>query len=59
MSQKTFRGVSLKKELVDDIERFLKEHPECGYKSVADLVQEAVRMRVQELKKIYQIDTET
>lgn len=48
-----FRGTSIKKELVDDIEKFIKEHPEAGYKTVADFVQEATRLRIQELKRNY------
>jgi len=52
-NKKGFRGVSIKKELVDNVEHFIEAHPEAGYKSVSDLVQEAVRMRIQEVKKIY------
>ena len=51
--EKGFRGISFKKELIDDIEKFLDLHPELGYKNVTDLVDEAVRLRVQELKKAY------
>ena len=48
-----FRGTSLKEGLVQDIENFIKDHPNAGYKSVADFVQEATRLRIQELKKTY------
>ncbi len=53
MPIKDFRGVSLKKELIDSIEKFIRDHPEAGYKSASDMVQEAVRLRFQEIKKIY------
>ncbi len=53
MPNKDFRGISIKKDLIDSVEQFIKDHPEAGYKSVADLVQEAVRVRIQEIKKIY------
>lgn len=48
-----FRGTSLKTDLVADIELFIKEHPEAGYKSVSDFVQESTRLRIQELRKSY------
>ncbi|MCL5877014.1 MAG: ribbon-helix-helix domain-containing protein [Candidatus Bathyarchaeota archaeon] len=48
-----YRGVNLKKELMDAIDEFIKKHPEAGYVSTADLVSEAVRLRVQELKGKY------
>lgn len=48
-----FRGTSLRADLVTDIEKFLEEHPEAGYKSISDFVQEAVRLRVQEIRKTY------
>ena len=45
-----YRGISLQRELVDRIEEFIKNHPERGYKSLADFVTEAVRKRCEELK---------
>lgn len=46
-----WRGISLKKELVEEVERFIEEHKE--YKSVSEFVQEAIRVRMQEIRKIY------
>lgn len=43
-----FRGVSLKRELVEQIERFVEEHPQ--YKSKADFVHEAVRLRMEQIR---------
>lgn len=42
-----FRNVSLGTPLRDEIDAFIKEHPE--YKSAAEFVSEAARLRVQEL----------
>jgi len=47
-----FRGISLKKELIEEIENFMKEHPE-RYKSTAEFVSEAVRLRIEELTDHY------
>jgi metal-responsive CopG/Arc/MetJ family transcriptional regulator len=51
--QKGFRGTSLKSELVSDIEKFIQQHPEAGYKSISDFVQEAVRTHIREIKNKY------
>ena len=45
-----FRGISLQRELVDRIEEYINNHPETGYKSLADFVTDAVRKRCEELK---------
>ena len=50
MPMDRYRGISLQRELVDRIEEFIKNHPERGYKSLADFVTEAVRKRCEELK---------
>jgi len=48
-----FRGTSLKTELVNDIEQFIKDYPEAGFKSISDFVQEAVRVHIRETKSKY------
>ena len=48
-----FRGTSLPTEFYAAIEKFINEHPDAGYKSVSDFVQESARLRIQELKKTY------
>ena len=45
-----YRGISLQRELVDRIEDYIKNHPEAGYKSLADFVTDALRKRCEELK---------
>jgi len=47
-----FRGTSLKADLMTSIERFITDNPDAGYKSVSDFVQEAVRIRMQEIRKL-------
>jgi len=46
--EKDFRGVSLKRELVEQIETFIIEFPQ--YKSIADFVHEAVRLRMEQIR---------
>lgn len=45
-----YRGITLQRELVDKIERYIKDYPEKGYKSIADFVTDAVRRRAEELR---------
>lgn len=44
-----FRGVSLKAEVVKEIEKFIEENP--TYRSVAEFVSEAVRLRMEQVRK--------
>jgi hypothetical protein len=50
--EKGFRGVSLKSELLTEVERFITEHPE--YRGAAEFVSEAIRLRIEELRKFPQ-----
>lgn len=44
-----FRGVSLKTELIEEIERVLEKHVE--YRGVPEFISEAVRLRMEQLRK--------
>lgn len=44
--EKGYRGVSFMAPLINDVEALIKAHPELGYKTVADFVNEAVRLRI-------------
>ena len=44
-----FRGVSLKKGLVGEVESFIKEFP--GYRSIPEFLSEAARLRMETLRK--------
>lgn len=48
-----FRGISLMKDLVDIVEKFIKENPNAGYKTIAEFVADAVRRRKEELMSLY------
>lgn len=43
-----FRGVSLQATLVNEVKQFIKKIPH--YRSVAEFVSEAVRLRLEDLK---------
>ena len=47
------KQVILRKELVNAIEDWIRNHPEAGYFSIDDLASEAVRLRFQELRQLY------
>lgn len=49
-AQQKYRRVSLKKELVDTIEKFIKKHPEFGYRSIAQFVEDAIRERAEKIR---------
>ena len=44
-----FKGISLKASLVNEVEALIKTNP--GYRSVAEFVSEAIRLRLEELRK--------
>jgi len=44
----SFRTVSLRSELVEEVEKFIEKHP--VYRSIADFISEAVRLRLQALR---------
>ena len=48
-----WRGISMRSELVAEIEKFIEEHPELGYKNVSQFVTEATRIRITDVKKTY------
>jgi hypothetical protein len=50
---KAYMQVTLRKELVNAIEDWIRNHPEAGYFSIDDLASEAVRLRFQELRQLY------
>jgi len=54
--ESNFTGVSIKKKLLEDIQKFIDEHPEAGYKSTSDFVQEATRRQIQAVKGTYPRD---
>ena len=49
MPEGKYRSISLSKELVETIEDFIEENPQASYKSIADFVGDAVRIRFEQL----------
>ena len=49
MSDDGFRSIRLKEPLLNAVEGFIREHPELGYKGIADFVTDAVREKLIEL----------
>jgi len=45
-----YRGITLQRELVNVIERYINSHPEMGYKSLADFITDAIREKCEQLK---------
>lgn len=45
-----YTGVSLKEELAEAAEDFIKEHPRLGFRSLTAFVEDATRRRLDELK---------
>lgn len=45
-----YKNISLKKEMMDEIEQFINDYPELGFRSLAQFVEDAVRRRKDELK---------
>jgi metal-responsive CopG/Arc/MetJ family transcriptional regulator len=45
--EQDFRGVSLKSDLVGEVETFIREHP--AYRSVSEFVSEAIRLRMEQI----------
>jgi len=44
--------VSINRQLVNAIRRFVEAHPEYGYRSVTDFMRDAIRRRAEEVKAI-------
>jgi len=49
MPREKYRGISLSKELVKTIEDYIEENPQASYKSIADFVVDALRIRFEQL----------
>ncbi len=48
-----YKGITLPKEMVDEIKRVIAENPELGYSSVAEFVKDAIREKITEIRKLY------
>lgn len=52
-AERKHRAVSIPWELLDEVEKFIHEHPEIGYDRLTQFVTDAVRRRLEEVKKLY------
>jgi hypothetical protein len=48
MPERKYHSISLSKEVVETIEDLIKENPQAGYKSIADFVADALRIRFEQ-----------
>ena len=47
MSQIKYRNLSLPNEMVEEIEKFMAEHPEYGFTSIAEFIRYSVRTYIE------------
>lgn len=46
-----YKTVGLPADFLDFIEKFIKEHPELGFKSAAEFIKDSVRRRLEDFEK--------
>ncbi len=46
-----YTTVSISEEMAQEIEKFMREHPELGYTSISEFVREAIRSHLEEKRK--------
>ena len=51
MEMNGYRSIRLKNAMIEAIEKYIQEHPEMAYKSIADFISDAVREKMQELQR--------
>lgn len=44
-----YTKISIKKELADAVDEFVKKHPDIGFRSIAEFVEDAMRRRAESL----------
>lgn len=52
MSERAYKNISVKTELAETIEKFVRENPEYGYRSIAQFMEDSARKRLEELKAL-------
>ncbi len=51
------KQVKVKKEIVDKIEQFIRKHPEYGYRSISDFIEDSVNNGLKKIKRLFYIYT--
>ena len=49
LSERAYKNISVKIELAEVIETFVKENPNYGYRSIAGFMEDSARRRLEEL----------
>lgn len=49
LSERQYKNVSVKSEFAEEIEKFVDSHPQLGYRSIAQFMEDASRRRLEEL----------
>ena len=52
MPPKSYKGITLPQEMVEEIKKLIEEHPELGYSSVAEFVKDAIRSKLIEIELV-------
>jgi metal-responsive CopG/Arc/MetJ family transcriptional regulator len=50
MTREGYVGVNLPKDIMDQVDDFIKKHPEFGFKSRSEFLKEAIRLRLELLR---------
>ena len=46
-----YTGISMPKELIDDVKRVIEENPQSQYRSIAEFTKSAIREKIQQIGK--------
>ena len=50
MSERSYKNISIKNEFAEAIEKFIRQNPQLGYRSIAAFLEDSSRRRLEELK---------
>ena len=52
MPPRSYKGITLPEEMIEEIKKVIEAHPELGYSSVAEFVKEAIRSKLTEIELV-------
>ena len=52
MPPKSYKGITLPQEMIEEIKAIIEAHPELGYSSVAEFVKDAIRSKLIEIELV-------
>ena len=50
MTERAYKNISIKNEFAEEIERFIRQNPRHGYRSIAAFLEDSSRRRLEELR---------